>query len=588
MKVNLSTIGSGYGATSTLNANFDAIETAIENTLSRDGTTPNEMLANLDMNGNSILNADAIDAESLSIDGVPVIPAYGVTVETAFQIHSFVATAGQTSFSVAPYTPYSASVQVEVNGLVLTPSDISVSGTNVVIPARLVGDKVVIRRYTDAPSPFPVASDISFNQAGTIQTRTVQSKLRDVVSVKDFGAVGDGVADDTTAIQAAIATGKTVHVPAGTYKITGLLSLQDNQHIYGDGRGISKLTLGYNGDMVKAARYCGIKSLGLIGNGATYSGRGVYFTGITPMAIIEDCSIKDFNGYCIEFVEAQTGGQCTVVNCDIYQTNLANPGIKLPSPEGYGTARRFINIQCSGGILADVGASDNSMFIGCQANGIIFPQGVDNQTWAKKTILNGCRFSTVGTPVTIYGEDHTIFGNAFAGDVIVGLYAKNCRLVGNNLPPTNSVTDQSLITNPPNYIDNLQQPLTQFTTLWTAATTNPTLGNASVSATYTMANARVTANITITIGSTTTLGVGTWSFRLPIVSNPNATAYNMGTARIKCAGSFYVAAVLNVPGTQSVQLYPHGYNNAASQSVPGAWVAGDTIELQIDYPITNF
>ncbi len=51
--------------------------------------------------------------------------------------------------------------------------------------------------------------------------RTVLSKLRDVVSVKDFGAVGDGVADDTTAIANSIAAaaGKTLTLPPGTYLV---------------------------------------------------------------------------------------------------------------------------------------------------------------------------------------------------------------------------------------------------------------------------------------------------------------------------------------------------------------------------------
>jgi hypothetical protein len=227
MKLNLSNITSGYGAVAALNANFDAIEQAVENTLSRDGTTPNEMEANLDMNGNNILNADTINTASLVINGTPVQPSTGVTVASAFQSHSFVATAAQTSFSVAPFTPYSASVVVEVNGIVLPPADVSVSGTNVVIPACTVGDEVVIRRFTDAPSPFPNADDISFNQSGTVQTRSVQSKLRDVVSVKDFGAVGNGVADDTVAIQNAFNSlptgGGTVVFEAGkTYMINGL------------------------------------------------------------------------------------------------------------------------------------------------------------------------------------------------------------------------------------------------------------------------------------------------------------------------------------------------------------------------------
>jgi hypothetical protein len=66
---------------------------------------------------------------------------------------------------------------------------------------------------------------LSFIAAGAgATTRTLQNKLRDTVSVKDFGAVGDGVADDTAAIQAAITTGLNVFIPAGDYKITSTIN----------------------------------------------------------------------------------------------------------------------------------------------------------------------------------------------------------------------------------------------------------------------------------------------------------------------------------------------------------------------------
>ena len=77
------------------------------------------------------------------------------------------------------------------------------------------------------PQTKPTSEQVTFLQAGTGATqRTALAKLRDTVSVKDFGAVGDGVADDTAAIQATInaANGKPILSPGGTYKITSTLT----------------------------------------------------------------------------------------------------------------------------------------------------------------------------------------------------------------------------------------------------------------------------------------------------------------------------------------------------------------------------
>ncbi len=58
----------------------------------------------------------------------------------------------------------------------------------------------------------------------------------DWVNVKDLGAVGDGVADDTAAIQQALdaaTSGSTVYLPAGTYRLTDTLRLEKGGGIYG-------------------------------------------------------------------------------------------------------------------------------------------------------------------------------------------------------------------------------------------------------------------------------------------------------------------------------------------------------------------
>ena len=72
-----------------------------------------------------------------------------------------------------------------------------------------------------APTGLPFA----FAATGEPAARTMPDRLADVKNVKDFGAVGDGSNNDTTAIQAAVnwtsaANRGTIFFPTGSYKIT--------------------------------------------------------------------------------------------------------------------------------------------------------------------------------------------------------------------------------------------------------------------------------------------------------------------------------------------------------------------------------
>jgi hypothetical protein len=90
----------------------------------------------------------------------------------------------------------------------------------------------------------PIALDLStasappdFTATGTgAVTRGVTDKLADAVSIKDFGAVGDGLNNDTTAIQNALAAHDSVYIPPGEYLINATITLTARKSLIGAGQ----------------------------------------------------------------------------------------------------------------------------------------------------------------------------------------------------------------------------------------------------------------------------------------------------------------------------------------------------------------
>jgi hypothetical protein len=140
--------------------------------------------------------------------------------------------------------------------------------------------------------------------------QTVQTKLEQYVSAKDFGAVGDGVANDTASIQAAIdaaiAQNQALYIPGGVYNITSLSlvlgTVTDNGFkIYGDG-GAS--TYGTRGTILKCIGSSG-NAFEISGTSASYfCMNDITFTGNANM----DAGVVFNNAWFAKFLDCSFVG----------------------------------------------------------------------------------------------------------------------------------------------------------------------------------------------------------------------------------------------------------------------------------------
>lgn len=253
-KIVLASTNSGYNL-SVINAGLQALANELNTkVLYRNNPLgePNSMSQLLDMNGQAIINAGNVSVSGLSINGVTVEPGEAIAAATR-QVFEFTATEGQTTKDVSPLEPTVSGIDMQVNGLSVRPQSLSVSTSTITFPPLNAGDEVSIVVYIRDVNAATTSDGIVFTSGKTgASASTVFAALENQwVNVKTlFGAVGDGVADDTAAIQAAIdsatgtVTGYVIYLPAGIYKISSPLNFGDkpNMLLRGDGPNISVIS----------------------------------------------------------------------------------------------------------------------------------------------------------------------------------------------------------------------------------------------------------------------------------------------------------------------------------------------------------
>ena len=189
---------------------------------------------------------DANDVLIATYDNISGINSNFINFTNEQEIQT--ATAGQTVFTLTTmqYQPATGSLSVFVDGVNqygpgAQYAFTETSGTVVTFVTGLhVGASVKFTTSAINAASYGNAFQISYTPpfTGSVATN-VGNKLSQWVSVIDFGAVGDGVTDDTAAIQAGIDTGNSLYFPQGNYKISSTLTFytgaNNGQRIMGAG-----------------------------------------------------------------------------------------------------------------------------------------------------------------------------------------------------------------------------------------------------------------------------------------------------------------------------------------------------------------
>lgn len=259
-----------------------------------------------------------------------------------------------------------------------------------IIPASWLND---VDEFVYGNSPYNTASKVVYTPPFTgAVPETVATKLAQYTSVKDFGAVGDGVADDTATVQAAIdwclAHGASLYVPAGKYRLTAQINVSLYSNVFE--RGLIIFGEGWGSRFI-----------------VDHAGTGFYVTCLPSFGIYQ-AEFRD-----LYFTDGTTSPDKIIHNNGAINTLVRDC--------------KFHNATVGTGCVVNDNAYgltlQSCIFASITGTGAFYAQVANISTYSFVNSILDCDFSAVSVGVTIQGCDALLVSNSVFEECNIGFYA---------------------------------------------------------------------------------------------------------------------------------------------------------------------